>query len=100
MKQMTRTLDAPRTRTEKFWNHWGRAAVVTSSTAAAWLLCGTAEAEDFYLRAGISLDRPAETQFTDEDCSERFPGCSLWLRHGRRRRAAPLGWELQHGCGR
>ena len=73
MKQMTRTLDAPPTRTEKFWNHWGRAAVVTSSAAAAWLLSGTAEAEDFYLRAGISLDRPAETQFTDEDCSSVFP---------------------------
>ena len=61
------------TRTEKFWNHWGRAAVVTSSAVAAWLLSGTAEAEDFYLRAGISLDRPAETQFTDEDCSSVFP---------------------------
>ena len=73
MKQMTRTLDAPPTRTEKFWNHWGRAAVVTSSAAAAWLLSGTAEAEDLYVRAGIGINRPAETQFTDEDCSSVFP---------------------------
>ena len=36
-------------------------------------LRSTTPAEDFYLRAGISLDRPAETQFTDEDCSSVFP---------------------------
>ena len=28
------------------------------AAAAAWLLSGTAEAEDFYLRAGISLRTP------------------------------------------
>ena len=73
MKPMTRTLDAPPPQTEKLWNHWGHAAAVASIAAAAALLPGTAEAEDLYLRAGIGLDRPAETQFTDEDCSSVFP---------------------------
>ena len=95
---MTRALDAPPPRTKKLWNHWGQAAVVASSAAAVWLLPETVAAEDIYLRAGIGLDRPAETQFTDEDL-KRFPSRSLRLRHGRRRRAAPFGWELQYGCG-
>ena len=73
MKQMTRALDAHPPRKEKLWNHWGHAVVVASSAAATWLLPGTAEAEDLYLRAGIGLDRPAETQFTDEDCSSVLP---------------------------
>ena len=70
---MTRALDAPPPRTKKLWNHWGQAAVVASSAAAVWLLPETVAAEDIYLRAGIGLDRPAETQFTDEDCSSVFP---------------------------
>ena len=72
MEPMTRTLDTPLPRTEKLWNHWGHAAVVVS-IASSSLLSGTAEAEDLYLRAGIGVDRPTETQFTDEDCSSVLP---------------------------
>ena len=71
-KPMTRTLDTSPPRTEKLRNHWGQAAAV-ASIAASSLLPRTAEAEDLYLRAGIGVDRPAETQFTDEHCSSVFP---------------------------
>ena len=73
MKPMTRILDAPPARTEKLWNHWGHVAAAVSIAAAASLLPRTAEAEDLYVRAGIGINRPAETQFTDEDCSSVFP---------------------------
>ena len=72
MKPITRILDTPPPRTEKLWNRWGHAAVVVS-IASSSLLSGTAEAEDLYLRAGVGVDRPAETQFTDEDCSSVLP---------------------------
>ena len=72
MKPITRILDPPPPRTEKLWNRWGHAAVVVS-IASSSLLSGTAEAEDLYLRAGVGVDRPAETQFTDEDCSSVLP---------------------------
>ena len=34
---------------------------------------GAAGAGDFYLRGGIGLDRPADTVFTDRDCSSSAP---------------------------
>ena len=37
------------------------------------MVCGTAGAGDFYLRAGLGLDRPAETTFMDRDCSSTSP---------------------------
>ncbi|MDD9990163.1 MAG: hypothetical protein OXP75_00025 [Rhodospirillales bacterium] len=36
-------------------------------------ICGAVEAEDFYLRAGIGLDRFEDAAFTDEDCSSESP---------------------------
>ena len=35
--------------------------------------CGAADAGDLYLRAGAGLDRPADTRFTDRDCSSTSP---------------------------
>ena len=46
------------------------AAVIASGT---WIGSGVAVAGDFYLRAGAGLDRPAETAFTDLDCSRVSP---------------------------
>ena len=37
------------------------------------MLSGTVAAGDVYLRAGIGLDRPAETAFTDRNCSSTAP---------------------------
>ena len=37
------------------------------------MLTGTAGAGDFYLRGSIGLDRPADTVFTDRDCSSTAP---------------------------
>ena len=34
---------------------------------------GAADAGDLYLRAGAGLDRPADTRFTDRDCSSTSP---------------------------
>lgn len=36
-------------------------------------ISGAVEAEDFYLRAGIGLDRFEDAAFTDEDCSSESP---------------------------
>ena len=41
--------------------------------AGTTILCGAASAGDVYLRAGIGLDRPTETTFTDGDCSSASP---------------------------
>ena len=41
--------------------------------AAVSMVCATAGAQPFYLRAGIGLDRPAETTFMDRDCSSTSP---------------------------
>ncbi len=35
--------------------------------------CAAADPGDFYLRAGIGLDRPAESVFSDRDCSSVSP---------------------------
>ena len=40
---------------------------------AATLVPGVGVAHDFYLRAGIGFDRPAETRFMDKDCSSISP---------------------------
>ena len=65
----------------KRWHHGAPAAALALSAAAATLFPGPAAAEDFYLRAGIGLTRPADTQFTDADCSSLVPaalyGCGL-----------------------
>ena len=37
------------------------------------MAAGSAGAGDYYLRAGVGLDRPAETVFTDRDCSSVSP---------------------------
>ena len=43
-------------------------------TATAILLCPVAViADGFYLRAGVGLDRPEETRFTDKDCRSVAP---------------------------
>ena len=40
---------------------------------AGCVAAGSADAGDYYLRAGVGLDRPAETVFTDRDCSSVSP---------------------------
>ena len=63
------------------WHHGAPGAAVALRAAAARRLPGSAAAEDVYLRAGIGLTRPADTQFTDADCSSLVPaalyGCGL-----------------------
>ena len=63
------------------WHHGAPVAAVALRAAAARRLPGSAAAEDVYLRAGIGLTRPADTQFTDADCSSMAPaalyGCGL-----------------------
>ena len=63
------------------WHHGAPVAAVALRAAAARRLPGSAAAEDVYLRAGIGLTRPADTQFTDADCSSLVPaalyGCGL-----------------------
>ena len=63
------------------WPHGAPGAAVALRAAAARRLPGSAAAEAVYLRAGIGLTRPADTQFTDADCSSMAPaalyGCGL-----------------------
>ena len=49
---------------------WARLA---AALIAAGTSIGSAGAGDFYVRAGAGLDRPAETAFTDLDCSSVSP---------------------------
>ena len=81
------------------WHHGAPVAAVALRAAAARRLPGSAAAEDVYLRAGIGLTRPADTQFTDADCSSLGPGGTVRLRPGRRWRAAPIGGGCRHGRG-
>ena len=53
------------------------------------MLSGSASAGDFYLRAGIVLDRPAGTTFTDRDCSSASPAALYGC--GRGGDGAPYG---------
>ena len=46
------------------------AAVIVTGVS---IVSGTVGAGDFYLRAGIGFDRPADTTFTDRDCSSTSP---------------------------
>ena len=45
----------------------------------AWIVAGLsmggapAAAGDFYIRAGLGLERPSDTRFTDRDCASRSP---------------------------
>ena len=73
MKMTSRTLDAALAPTAKLCARWRRTAALALIVAAAPMIPGTAVAEDFYLRAGIGLNRLAETQFTDKDCSSVSP---------------------------
>ena len=54
------------------WATWRCLAVVLIATGAS-MVFGRANAGDFYLRAGLGLDHPAETTFTDRDCSSTSP---------------------------
>ena len=51
---------------------WRWPAAATIAIGAS-MLSGTVAAGDVYLRAGIGLDRPAETAFTDRNCSSTAP---------------------------
>ena len=63
------------------WHHGPPGAAVALRAAAARRLPGSAAAEAVYLRAGFGPTRPADTQFTDVDCSSLVPaalyGCGL-----------------------
>ena len=48
-------------------------ALLTLAASAILLFPVTAMAEEFYLRAGVGLDRPEETRFTDKDCMSLAP---------------------------
>ena len=50
-----------------------KAQALALIAAGTTMLCGAAAAGDVYLRAGIGLDRPTETTFTDRDCSSASP---------------------------
>ena len=41
--------------------------------AGASMACGAVAAGELYVRAGVGLDRPAETRFMDRDCSSTSP---------------------------
>ena len=51
------------------WRRLSAAVIVTGVS----IVSGTVGAGDFYLRAGIGFDRPADTTFTDRDCSSTSP---------------------------
>ena len=54
----------------------GRSSVRLTALAVAicvWLASGAAAADNHYLRAGIGLDRPGNTAFSDVDCSSTAP---------------------------
>ena len=58
--------------------------------AAVALVVSVAEAgDDVYVRAGIDLDRPADTRFTDADCASTVPAALYGC--GRGPDGAPLG---------
>ena len=58
-------------------------------------ISGAVAAEEFYLRAGIGLDRPADAAFMDEDCSSASPdalhGCGIGGDGGPRRSLGDFG---------
>ena len=56
------------TRIAVVWTKWRRLAAAAIVGGAA-MLGVDAGASDFYLRAGMGLDRPSETVFADRDCS-------------------------------
>ena len=51
------------------------AAAVIAAGAA--MICVGAAASEYYVRAGIGLDRPVGTAFTDGDCSSESPAARL-----------------------
>ncbi|MDE0409324.1 MAG: outer membrane beta-barrel protein [Alphaproteobacteria bacterium] len=50
-----------------------RGLALASLLAGTMMMCGAAEAGGLYLRAGVGLDRPGGTAFTDRDCSSASP---------------------------
>ena len=84
------------------WPHGAPVVAVALRAAAARLLPGSAAAEDVYLRAGIGLTRPADTQFTDADCSSMVPaalyGCGL-RGDGASERIATATGSIRHDYG-
>ena len=73
--------DSPTRVAAQRWHHWVPGAAVAVMAAAATLLPGLAVAQDIYLRAGLDLSRPADTHFTDADCTSLVPaalyGCGV-----------------------
>ena len=62
------TVPGEATRIAAVWTKWRRlaAAAIVGGAAMHGVDAG---ASDIYLRAGMDLDRPSETVFTDQDCS-------------------------------
>ena len=54
-----------------------------AAALALWMASGAAAAGDYYLRAGIGLDRPGEAAFTDKDCSSTVPAALYGCGSGR-----------------
>lgn len=83
-----------------------RRVVGTAIMAGLSTACAAADPGDFYLRAGIGLDRPAETVFSDRDCSSVAPaalyGCGRGGDGARYRSIGDFGTPgaLEIGLGR
>ena len=68
MKSRRMAAGRPRRERVSLWHVVGAAIMAGLSTT-----CAAAEPGDVYLRAGIGLDRPAATVFSDRDCSSVSP---------------------------
>ena len=60
---------------KRFRANAGRARTLGAALimAGASMACGAVAAGELYVRAGVGLDRPAETRFMDRDCSSTSP---------------------------
>lgn len=66
-----------------------RRAAAAAIVAGAALGCGIAGAGEYYFRGGFGIDRPADTAFSDRDCSSASPAALYGC--GRGGDGAPLG---------
>ena len=60
------------------WTTWRCLAAVLIATGAS-MVFGKANAGNFYLRAGLGLDHPAETTFTERDGIVKLTDCRPFL---------------------
>ncbi len=72
-----------------------RSLAVAAIAVVASMAAEAAAASDYYMRAGVGLDRPAKTMFTDRDCSSSSPaalyGCGTGSDGARLRSVGSFG---------